>query len=171
MYAAGVARLLIIAASGRSAAERWAGSAPATVVTKDEIQGIRALRRMVREGGFHEVVVHTSSWDRQLNPQLYLTWLAAAPVPKRAIADDERGAADRLPASELARRSAAGAALAPVGIAEAAAELMPLPHGRRVGRAPSAEPAVLTIWLGGAEASVGGSVTHLSGILSGYRAH
>src|SRR5205823_6907855 len=115
------------------------GSATATVVTKDEIDGIRPLRRMVREGGFDELVVHTASWDRQLNPQLFLTWLAAAPAAERTIADDERGRAERLSASELTRRSAAGAALAPLGIAEAAAELVPLPRGRRLGRSPSAQ--------------------------------
>ncbi len=132
---------------------------------------MRGLRQMVVDGNYQQVVVHTSGWINQLNPQLFLGLLAATPAEVRAIADDRTGRITRFQRPRLVARSAAGALGAPVGIAEAGIEL--IPRRPRSARGPSqkTQPAVLAIWPGPAEVTVGGSVTHMSGILSGYREH
>jgi glycosyltransferase involved in cell wall biosynthesis len=170
-------RWLIVAAGRRSAAEEFAREwdLPAIVVTRQELGlGKRGFRNAVRSHGADVMAVHTANWRRQLNPQLYELALALAPVGARFLADDSTGTVRRLAKSEVMAR----AALLPASVIasflstglEVARFLAPEPIARRNHSEPSSvQPAVLAVWIGNAETRVGGSVTHISGILGGFR--
>jgi len=124
--------------------------------------------------GAKELAVHTPNWQRQLNPQLYELLLALAPARDRFLADDATGTVRRL--SPIA--VAAGVARIPGAIAggltavglEALRFLVSSNTYRRPSDRPSnLRPAVLAIWFGEPGGTVGGSVTHISGILRGFR--
>ena len=172
-------RRLLVAATTRGAAEAYArreGFVPALVLTRSELLANPwRLRQAVGRAQIDEVVVHSVDWSRETAPQLAeLLALLLIDLPA-AVADDATGR--RIPLSP-ARRAAAPA--------RAAADLA---HGWwRVGaeawrakRSPVTTPprrqlradrrTILAIWFGGLGSSVGGSVTHMSGILGGFRSH
>jgi glycosyltransferase involved in cell wall biosynthesis len=169
----------VLAASSRSAAERFADdcSAGGAVIfdrydlAHNPVEFLRACRAR----GTEHVVVHTVDWSRETAPQLYALALVAAAGRKVWLVDEQAGTITRVPA----RRSAGRAAVAPilVGTALAPGLLDMARFLRRPARTGnSAKPRVtaeigpvIAIWSGGDDATVGGSVTHISGVLRGFR--
>lgn len=172
-------RCVIAAASSRAAAEAFVREHQldeALVLTRHElISSPPALRRTVKNAGVDLAIIHSSDWSQETAPQFYELLLAVLPVSRRYLVDDA-GRYTR----ELDRRLLALSAVRlPVDAARAfaavAGELMhplrPRPTRTPRGKPHTAgsQPAVLAIWLGALAASVGGSVTHISGILRGFR--
>ena len=169
-------RLLLIAASSRAAADRYAGLhglEPVAVVDRSEAQrNPFAVRRRAEAMGIDRVAIHSVDWKRQVLPHAYE--LAALAVPRAAlwILDEASGA------HELSRREARGAlARVPGDVAGAAARVARGYAEQRAGeRAPGAlrergeEDSLLAVWTGEAVSGVGGAITHMSGILGGFRA-
>jgi glycosyltransferase involved in cell wall biosynthesis len=170
-------RLLILAAGSLDAAARYAATRPETtlVLARSDVRGLLGLRKAVEAHRADSVAVHTPDWRLQRAPQLYEVLLASAPVRDIYLVDEAQGAALR-PVSR-AKATLKGATLplsAFAGLAGAGAEALRL-AGRRKARAlaatnPSRSPqSVLAIWIGEPGNPVGGSVTHISGILGGFR--
>jgi glycosyltransferase involved in cell wall biosynthesis len=169
---------VVLGATSRSAAERYAAAAglgAATVLTRSELKRSPLdLRRDIRRKHLDRAVAHSVDWSRQSMPQVFELALLAAPVSTRFIVDGRSG--------ELVpwRRTTALRTVArlPLDVTEALGlvtgacvkfqAFRRLPGARRQ-RLRSTNPAVLVIWLGSLESRVGGSVTHISGIVDGYR--
>src|SRR5919204_2508757 len=103
-------RLVLIAASGRAAAEAYAernGTNPTLILTKDDlIQRPRGLREMVRRAAGEVAILHSTDWSRQRNPQFYELSLAVLPVRERYLADERLRTFRRLSHGALAGRIA-----------------------------------------------------------------
>jgi len=164
-------RIALIAASSRAAAEAWAESAgvePTCTFTGPELmRSGRDARRDLAAFKVDAVVVHSADWSRQVYPQLYDLVLLIAPVSRRYRVDDSGAAVQRV------RRRALMGSLArlPADVVAGVATLL-RPVGAPTGSAPlppSEKPWVLAIWRGSPDAQVGGSVTHISGVLSGFK--
>jgi glycosyltransferase involved in cell wall biosynthesis len=150
------------------------------------------LRRRVVSERLGGVLFHSIDWRRETAPQLpELLGLALLGIPVE-IADDSGAPLVELSA---ARRWAApgrtladavrgsGRVLAEYGRARRLVERgrEPGPSGARLrppghaaasrNGATAGSQVVLAIWFGGLGVDVGGSVTHMSGILGGFRAH
>ena len=134
-----------------------------------------ALRARVRESGAEVAVIYTRDWRRQELPQLLTLAVSAVDVPGERVLVEESstGSARISPISRSAALTALGDPVVAFGAVarEARSLLRPArPAARRTSWAPSAkEPAIAAVWLGAPETEVGGSVTHIAGILSGFR--
>lgn len=168
---------LIVAGSSRAAAETFlrSRSLPGVVVSRQEL-GLSPLnlRNAVLSRGVQTIAVHTPDWRRQLNPQLYELALSLAPVRSRFLADDAAGAMRELTRGELAARVARIPCAVAAGLTATATEaarflVTARLASRRAYQASHADPAVLAVWIGDAGGSVGGSVTHISGVLGAFR--
>lgn len=168
---------MILAAGARAAAEDFAErqSLSAIVITRDEVGlSVHRLRELVRHYGIGAMAVHTPDWSRQLNPQVYELMLAFASVGECYLADDASATFRRLGKAELAARAARVPAAVFTGLAETGLEavrsLLPRRGRPRLVHASNhGEKAVLAIWVTNPLLGVGGSVTHISGILKGFR--
>ncbi len=120
------------------------------------------------------MALHTPNWRRQLNPQLYELLLALAPTQDRFLADDATGTLRKLSPTAVAARvaripGAVAGGLTATGL-EAIRFLVSSHRHRSAADRPSTmRRAVLAIWIGDPSGTVGGSVTHISGILRGFR--
>lgn len=169
-------RWLVIAASNRRAAESFAraqGISPVLILTKDDIFVMpRELRRRIFAARIDGAVVHSTDWRRQQNPQLYELALAAIPVRERLIADDARTAIYRLTPGRSALRAArlpADLLRAGVGIGTEALRMTRKHSTQPNGRAEARNGrTILAIWPGSGH-NFGGSITHITGILNGFR--
>jgi glycosyltransferase involved in cell wall biosynthesis len=169
-------KFLILAAGARTAAEDFAErqSLSAIVITRDEVGlSVRRLRELVRGYGIGAIAVHTPDWSRQLNPQVYELMLAFASVGECYLADDASATFRRLGRAELTARAARVPVAVFTGLAETGLEavrsLLPRRGRRLVHVSDHGEKAVLAIWVANPLLGVGGSVTHISGILKGFR--
>jgi glycosyltransferase involved in cell wall biosynthesis len=170
-------KFLILAAGARAAAEDFSKrqSLSAIVITRDEVGlSVRRLRELVRDYGIGAIAVHTPDWSRQLNPQVYELMLAFASVGECYLADDASATFRRLGRAELTARAARVPAAVFTGLAETGLEAVRslLPnrgHPRPIGISDHGEKAVLAIWVANPSLGVGGAVTHISGILKGFR--
>jgi glycosyltransferase involved in cell wall biosynthesis len=193
-----VADLSSIASAGSAGSGRQDGAVALVVAMKDTEAALAYMRREGIEGsvvgalslisrrplqvrrrilgdGVARVIFHSIDWSRETAPQLpELVSLLLLGLP--AVMVDDTGA----PPAELtsARRLAAPgrtAAEAVIGSTRALSEYGRARRVRRPGAAVNGSngraPAVLAVWLGGLGVDVGGSVTHISGILGGFRAH
>jgi glycosyltransferase involved in cell wall biosynthesis len=182
-FAAGadVTRWAIVAASGTSAAERFAERERlenAVVLPRESLLAPpQRVRKLGREARIDGVIVHSVDWRRQSNPQLYELALAVLPARERVIVDERAGAARRLSRAQAAARVGRIAfdglrAMGAIGreTARFSAERAWSGIGRRpiAGAAPSAGDWIVSIWPGNA-AGFGGATTHISGILGGFR--
>jgi glycosyltransferase involved in cell wall biosynthesis len=172
-------RWLILAASGRPAADAYAtacGIEAQLVLEKhDLLVSPRRLRRLARDNDIDGLFVHSTSWSRQRSPQVFELALALIPVRQRFIVDDERGLVHRVGPLRLT----SGLARIPVDtvrdavVIAAEAGRMSLRRARRspveTGHAGD-EPSVIAVWPGSL-AAFGGSLTHIEGILGGFRRH
>jgi glycosyltransferase involved in cell wall biosynthesis len=171
-------RWLIIAATSRSAAMAYASREGLEVAAiADRFDLVAARGRLGRIASRHDataVVVHSVDWSREEMPQLYSLALAASPGIPRHLADESSGEGPRLLGSaRLLRDAAAVAPQVMAGAGRAAIELAgsPLRNGltrRRPSRGGGEPRTVLAHWPGTINASVGGSVTHVAGILGGF---
>jgi glycosyltransferase involved in cell wall biosynthesis len=133
------------------------------------------LRRRVAAGGTDRIVFHSIDWRRETSPQLpELMSLLLLDIPVQ-LADDTGAAAVDLRSSRRLMAPGRSLAEAMSGSGRGLAEYSRARRLRRKApvtarRGPRRE-TVLAIWLGAPGLEVGGSVTHVSGILSGFRAH
>lgn len=176
-------KLGILAASSRWAAERYLGSRQVEaelVLTGTDLTELGSrLPVLIREAGIETLALHSTAWRRQVYPHLYELALALAPVHRRLMVDEELDEVAEVSRRSLLRSLSVAPAEVVVGTGLASAEAVR--HlcakgaaGRRergVGTAarPGATPSVLAIWRGSLESRVGGSVTHISGILGAFR--
>jgi glycosyltransferase involved in cell wall biosynthesis len=168
---------LVIAATSVAAAERYVsarGIEPAEVVTRRQLRrNPQFLRRLVRDDGIDRAIVHSVDWSRQALPQLYEAALMAAPVEERYLADDRTGNVIRVDGANALRLAArlpldglaATACIMTESLRFAASRRRSTPFPRSAGRGSAA----MAIWLGSLDSPVGGSVTHISGMLSGFQ--
>jgi glycosyltransferase involved in cell wall biosynthesis len=124
--------------------------------------------------GTKELAVHTPNWRRQLNPQLYELLLALAPRRDRFLADDATGTVRNVGPIAVAARVARIPGAVAGGLTAVGFEAMRFLacsniHSSPPDRPSNLRPAVLAIWFGDSSGTVGGSVTHISGILRGFR--
>jgi glycosyltransferase involved in cell wall biosynthesis len=167
-------RRLVLAASApdeaaRALADR--GLDATAVLDKNAfLQPRAALREQQQATTFSEAIAYARSWKHQLNPQLYELGLALAPARRLYLADDD--------SHELRRISrvsaAAGASTIPfsfaLGLARASVFGVRAAARRRSPARTTSKTrsGILGIWLSD-DATVGGSVSHISGILGGFR--
>ncbi len=165
---------VVVAGASRRAAKEYAervGLAGAKVVDR---HGLSALGdRLSSESDPPAVCLHTLDWRRQPLPQLYVTTLLRAGVRKVVVAD-EAGGVRSWTRMDLAREALKLPSQVLSGVGSATAEVARLARAHRRALVPPrylpAEPsAVLVIWIGNPESLVGGSVTHISGVLSGFK--
>jgi glycosyltransferase involved in cell wall biosynthesis len=159
-------------------AARAAGLEPVLTVTKaDGPAGLVAARERARERGVRTLAIHSDDWERERQPQSFEVLAARLGLPECRIIAGDGTLTARLGRGRLAARLVAlplelGAGLARTGVEAARlGRLMsrPAPPVRRAARSPPGD-AVLAVWLGSHPAThVGGAVTHVSGILSGFR--
>src|SRR6266566_3984591 len=106
--APGRASWILVAASGRAAAQAYARDrgieASAVLAKSDLLVHPRRLRRMIRQAGAEGVIVHSASWRRQRSPQLYEFALSLMPLRERYVVDEEAGLVHRVGSVQLAAR-------------------------------------------------------------------
>jgi glycosyltransferase involved in cell wall biosynthesis len=166
---------ILIAGGSPGAAATFAGSQatpPISIIGKDELVagGLKAIRSRPLDAA----VLLTSSWARQRSPQLYGAALAATRAKKHYLVDEAERRVRRVSATD---RPAILAGV-PLSLAIAAGRVALEAAGfefrrRRPSSIPVVDTAehvsVLAIWIGSDDSSVGGSVSHISGILHGLR--
>jgi glycosyltransferase involved in cell wall biosynthesis len=171
-------RCVLAAASSRAAAERFAHEhrlSPLVLSRHELISSPLALRRVVTEGQIETAIIHSSDWGQETAPQFYELLLALLPVSRRYLVDEAGCRIRRLGRGRLALRSARLPIEALHALARIGTELLRAPAtadaalGINPVGAATSQPAVIAIWLGTISTSVGGSVTHISGILKGFR--
>jgi glycosyltransferase involved in cell wall biosynthesis len=172
-----------VAASSRSAAEAFArarGIEPRLVITGSELFALRrSLRDRLQAEGIQALAAHSRAWRRQVFPQAYELALALAPVRERYLVDDESEAA--VPLSRLALLGRAVSIPLDVAAGMASSGSEALRHVLRAStpRRPATSAVmstpstgrgrwILALWRGG-EATVGGAVTHITGIVDGFK--
>jgi glycosyltransferase involved in cell wall biosynthesis len=169
-------RWLIIATSSRGSAERFAerhGIANVDVLTSEDLLAAgSSLRGRLAATGADVAVIHGRSLRDQRHRALLEIALLLAPGSARGLVDDATGITPVTRAA-LALRAARLPFEATFGGASAAAAA-----GRLAATSPQRDPkrsrrtssrAVLAIWPGEPGVEVGGSVTHIAGMLSGLR--
>lgn len=172
---------MLVAATDRSAATAYARDReiePRLVLGKSDLMtNPRRLREMIRSAGVDAVIVHSTDWRRQRNPQLYEVTLALMPVRSRYIVDERTGTVHRIGATGLA----AMIGRIPVDALEVTGSIVGaglrltrskalkhLSNGNGNSAIRVGQASVLAIWPGNAE-GFGGSLTHIRGILSAFR--
>jgi glycosyltransferase involved in cell wall biosynthesis len=167
---------VLLPAVGREAGERAAraaGMSPELVLTKQDCAGrVGPLRRRARELGLDTFALHSAEWARQPMIQFYELAALRMGLPETLFLEADGTVSTRRSRAWLARRAATLPAEVAGAAALASAESARLGRARR--RAPGTpsvgeEAAVLAIWNGSFGNAVGGSVTHISGILGGFR--
>jgi glycosyltransferase involved in cell wall biosynthesis len=174
---------MLVAATDRSAAAAYArelGIEPTLTLGKPElITHPRRLREMIRRADVDAVLVHSTDWARQQNPQLYDVALAFMPVRHRYIVDGRTGAVHHIGGAALAARIGRLPvdALRATGLVLGAGlrltrwkalKHVSSSHGGSI--AGAGRGTVLAIWPG-SPGTFGGSLTHVSGILGAFRRH
>jgi glycosyltransferase involved in cell wall biosynthesis len=172
---AATARWVVLAASGRDAAEVYARAHRIQVQLVLEKQDLlvspRRLRTFVRDAAADAVLVHSTSWARQRSPQVFELALALTPLRRRLIVDEEAGLVHRVGSAGLAARLARFPADALWNAGVMGAEAVRLL--RRAPRVPAkarqeGTPAVLVVWPR-SSMTFGGALTHIEGILDAFR--
>lgn len=174
---------MLVAATDRSSAASYARRCQIEPALTLEKSGLLVspgrLRATIREAGIDAALVHSKDWRRQSNPQLYEVALALMPVAVRYLADEGSGRVRRVGALEMAARLLRlpiDAVRVTASIAGAGARLTrsktarpPVMYGIDPAL-PSERTSVLVVWPGSG-GGFGGSLTHISGIVGGLRAH
>src|SRR5205807_7106052 len=176
----GVETCVVIASSSREAARLdaiAAGLDPLVVLTKAECAGaLGGVRRQARELGIRTLAIHSPDWSRQPMAQFYELAAVRLGLPECRIIGPDGVTQARLSRNEVAARVAVLPIEVAGGLAVFAAEAArcgriarTAPRPRRA-RPDGAGDVVLAFWLGaGLGTNVGGSVTHVSGVLGGFR--
>ncbi len=167
---------LLIASDSQLAAEqaaRNAGLEPRLQITKAQCaRPLGPIRHEARALGIRLTAIHSSDWERESLPQLYE--LAALRLGlETCVLVGDGSAQVALSRPQLLMRTASLPFDAITGVSLVAAELLRL--RRTPTRAPGAfkiggdGDAVMAAWPFGAQAQVGGPVTHLAGILGAFQ--
>ena len=172
-------RIVVIAGTSAALAEAFAARerfTPVAIVTgPDVLRAGRSARTLL--GQADTCVLHTVSWSRQMHPQLFQAVLALAPAATLLVADDDSGTiwqesrvalAGRLAAAPLGLLGAGSTVVLEVGRAAVDRRRQPEPIERAAVTGPT-DSWILAVWKGAMESAVGGSITHISGILDGFR--
>jgi glycosyltransferase involved in cell wall biosynthesis len=166
---------ILIAGGSLFAAEEFAArqvTPPISTVGKDEL--VESRLQAIRARPIDAAVLLTSSWVRQRNPQFYGAALAGARAKRRYLVDLTQGRVRRV--SSLDRLAILSGV--PVSLAIAAGHVAVETAGFQLRRRrPAPVPvvaapehvSVLAVWIGSSGDTVGGSVSHISGILHGLR--
>jgi glycosyltransferase involved in cell wall biosynthesis len=138
--------------------------------------GLADARRQARDRGIGTVVIHSSDWSREHMPQSLEVAAARLGLPDCRIVDSDGAVQSCLTRPGLMARLAAVPVEVLGGLGLAAVEGVRL---RRLCQTTVVDPAtvdgptkgpVLAFWLGpGPNEEVGGAVTHVSGVLGGFR--
>jgi glycosyltransferase involved in cell wall biosynthesis len=154
------------------------GIQPCLVLTKtDLLRRPRTLRAIVRQAGAEAVLAHSVDWRRQRNPQLYTFAVALMPLGERYVADDRTGLLRRLDSIRTALGvvcfPADGVKATAAAAHEALRLLIDRPRELRStagfgASSSNGSRSLLAVWPGTPE-SFGGSITHIAGILQGFR--
>ena len=166
---------LLIAASARGAAERFAaehGLLSPMIVDRYELAGNPvAFARACRSPAIEHVAVHSLDWEREMMPQLYAAALLSAAGRSRWLVDERAGTIRRLSVRRLAAAGAAAPALVGGSLARGMADAIRFIRRSQAGRSDRVgrRDVMLAIWAGDVGASVGGAVTHISGVLGAVR--
>jgi glycosyltransferase involved in cell wall biosynthesis len=174
-------RCVLIAAGSPFAAEasaRDAGLEPGIVLSKRDCAGrLRAVSRRARELGLATTAIHSSDWERQNLPQLFELAALRLDLPNCLILPGD----GRSPIPVSRRKLIERAAELPVEAAAAAAVVAreawrlterpspAVPPTATAVRGAQPPAAVIGIFPGAADAQVGGPVTHMAGILGGFK--
>lgn len=170
-FAHSLGRVAVLTTGLRHDAEQAAqrfGIEPVIVLTRRDVRRPAAYRALLRDHGVETLAVHARSWERAPNPHFFMAAAAAAPVPRRILLSNE----EAKPFSRLA-----AATWIPRLAFDAVVEAPPLllPSGAKLSRRRTpvvtlgSGSNVLAIWRGTPENVVGGSITHISGVLAGLR--
>lgn len=166
-------RAVVLAGGSRGAAQRAAralGLEDPIILGPADIRAL--LARGLRLSRASVVIVHTADWRRQSTPQLYLAVAAMLRADSRWIADDARGTLRRVARGRATLQAAACVVDVLGGAGSVALEGVRVVREAHAGatalRGGGHERTLLAVWLGSSE-QVGGSVTHMSGILGGFR--
>jgi glycosyltransferase involved in cell wall biosynthesis len=166
---------LVLAASTRPAAVAWAAAAGLNValtLTGPELaRSAHRLAALARAKGVDGVLIHSEDWAGEAYPHLYELAALLVPARTRVIADERHATTTPVGTAELAVRAARTpldglGGLARTGLELARRQRAITPPAAR--RPAGAVPAVLAVWPGG-PGSVGGAISHMTGILSGFR--
>jgi glycosyltransferase involved in cell wall biosynthesis len=175
----GNVRWAVIAATSHEEAERYLagrGLSASVMRSKSEVAADPlGFWRELRRRGIDVLAVHSRAWKRQRSSKFFEAVLALAPVNRRLIADGESQTEYELSGRQLALRLS----LAPVevsqGLGMVAREIAAFKVASRRPRKQEGVSrsrdlgAVVAIWHGLQTREVGGEVTHIAGILSGFR--
>jgi glycosyltransferase involved in cell wall biosynthesis len=166
---------VVIACGTVTAAEGAAtrgGFHPHAILTKfDCAAGLGAVRRSARRAGVATVLIHSADWEREPLAQFFELAALRLGLPNCRVLGDDGTIRREIPRAVLAWHAATtvpetAAALGRIGL-----ELQRLARDRHdfaasMGVKPS---AVMVIWPGVAGTAVGGSVTHMSGVLAALK--
>lgn len=150
------------------------GFQPAVVLEKAELAvSPWRLRGIARAERVDVALLHTADLRRQPMPQLYSFALACMPVRERLIHDERSGATHPVGRPALTRAVARTPLEVCAGLLGASREaarfaMAGFARPRIARRQAGAGSSVLAIWLGASGSPVGGSITHVSGILKGF---
>src|SRR2546423_10333432 len=170
-------RWLVLAAAGRRSAEAYVlahGIDARLVLEKhDLLAPPRRLRRLARDQAIDGLIVHSANWSRQRSPQVFEVALALIPAQERFLVEEELGLVHRVRPLHLAARLARMPADPIWDAVVIAAEAGRMSLGRSRAeltkrRDHGKSSAVLALWPG-SSATFGGSLTHIEGILGGFR--
>lgn len=172
-------RCLLLAGGALTDADRFArehGLVPSAIIGKKDLPlSPAASRLLVRRHPADFAAAYSDDWARQPNPQLYALTLALLPFSERYLLDGATGSVHCLSRAEITGRVVSilpGICRGLVGTALEAAQMWKTHHrGTRRSALQSRrgkQPEVLAIWIG-KRGTAGGSITHMSGILSGFR--
>jgi glycosyltransferase involved in cell wall biosynthesis len=171
-------RCVILAATSHGAAENFARRAeipdPLILSRHELIESLRSIRRRVRSRRIEVALIHSAHWRNETAPQFYQLVALALPVRSRYLADEAEDSLTRLSRARLTVKASAlpatlGLGLIGAGREVARAAIQPRRTQFQFSNGRVHQPAVLAIWLATPGALVGGSVTHISGILKGFR--
>ena len=133
----------------------------------------KSLRQLVRDSGAQAALLTSRDWGRQSVPQMCQGALMSIPVPCYRL-DIKTGDLVRLPRLSLAAKAisvpfVAAWSWARTWFTARALSRVPIRVPSRLSRPLTAGDYVLVIWLVRDEHRVGGSISHISGILEGFR--
>jgi glycosyltransferase involved in cell wall biosynthesis len=169
-------RWLLLAGDSADAAAALArkrGAEPVAILTRPDL-GFAPWRwsRAAAEFEFDRAVVHSSDWARQAAPQVFELALGAISAPVRSIADGATGELRDVSRGRLASTPLLLARDSALGATRVATEIARFRRSSRSGRGDASrvggQDSVLAIWIGEPR-GVGGSISHISGILDGFR--
>jgi glycosyltransferase involved in cell wall biosynthesis len=171
---------VLIATESAERARRAAamvGLEPRVVLSKaDCARGLGDVRRAATRARIATTAVHSPDWQRQSLPQLFELAAIRLAVPETLVIGDDGELQLRRGRGGMMTRALVAPPEIVLGLALAGAEGMHFARARRRQSAsrrplgPLRGSTALVVWEGAPGTVVGGSVTHIAGVLGGFRA-